>query len=137
MRKLFVLLLLCLGLVFLLAACTSNAGTNPEEVVDGFLEAFIADDLDGAMSYFADDAVYNAVNVDEVMTGKEDVSGYIQFRMRDIVGMETRNFSVDGNQVTWEAALERTSSPTEISYIATVEGGKISYIESDQIMSDE
>ena len=138
MKKQFILLILCLGLVFLLAACTSNAEeTNPEEVVNGFLEAFMADDLDRAISYFADDAVYNAVNVDEVMTGKEDVSDYIEFRMRDIVGMETRNLSVDGSQVTWEASLERRSSPTEISYSATVEGGKISYLESDQIISDE
>lgn len=135
MPKLFRYLLLSLIMIFLLPACSSEA--NPEEVVNGFLEAFKADDLEGAISYFADDAEFNAVNVDSVYAGKEDISNYIEFRMRDIVDMETKNFTVDGNQVTWEAALERRSSPTEISYSAIVEGGKISYLETNQILDND
>ena len=61
MKKLIISILLCLSFVSLLSGCAS--GANPEEVVNGFLEAFMADDLDGAMSYFADDAVYNAQTV--------------------------------------------------------------------------
>ena len=135
MKKLIISILLCLGFVSLLSGCTSEK--DPEAVVNEFIEAFMADDLDGAMTYFADDALFNAVNVDSEYKGKEEISNYIEFRMRDIIDMETRNFSLDGNQVTWEASLERRSSPTEISYSAIVEAGKISYLETSQIINDD
>ena len=120
---------MCLGLVTLLFAC-SQEDQNPEEVVNGFLEALIADDIDEAMSYFKDDVVFNAINVNEEFRGKEEVRDYIEFLMRSVIDMETRNFSVDGNQATWEASLERTSTPTELSFKATVEAGEISFIET-------
>ena len=137
MKKLSILMLLCLGFVFLLAACTSSQGANPEEVVNGFLEAFMADDLDRAMSYFADDAVFNAVNAQHESRGKEDVRDHIEFLMSQVIDMETRNFSLDGNQVTWEASLERTSTPTDLSFLAIIEAGKITYLETNRIANDD
>jgi len=138
MRKLFILLLLlCLSTVLFLTACTSIGGeTNPEEVVDGYMEAFMADDLEKAMSYFAKDAVFHAVNVDSEYVGQERISNYVQFKMKQITGMETRNFVVDGNTVTWEASQERTTTPIEISYSAIVEDGKIAYLETNLILND-
>ncbi len=134
--KLFVIVLLCLGLIFLLPACTSNQGANPEEVVNGFLEAFMADDLDRVTSYFTEDAVFNAVNAAQESIGKEEVINHIDFLMRQVIDMETRNFSVDGNQVTWEASLERTSTPTDLSFLAIIEAGKITYLETNRIAND-
>ncbi len=136
MKKRFKVAFLCLVFVSLLPACSSNQAANPEEVVNGFLQAFVADDLDGAMSHFTDDVVFNAVNAQEEFRGKEDVRGYIEFLMRSVIDMETRNFSFEGNQVTWEASLERTSTPAEISYTAMVEAGKISYLETNRIAND-
>jgi hypothetical protein len=136
MKKLFiVMLLLGTGSIGLLTACSADAG-DPQEIVNGYLEAFMADDLDKAMSYFADDAVFNAVNVDSEYAGQERISRYVKFKMDQVTGMETRNFNVDGNQVTWEASQERVSTPIEISYSAIVEDGKISYLETNLILND-
>jgi hypothetical protein len=134
MKKLFILLLLLC--VILLTACSPTGG-DPQEVVDGYMEAFMADDLDKAMSYFADDAVFNAVNVDSVYGGQERISNYVQAKMKQVTGIELRNFVVDGNQVTWEASQERVSTPIEISYSATIEDGKIAYLETNLILSDD
>ena len=97
----------------------------------------MADDLDKAVSYFAEDAVFNAVNVDSEYVGQERISNYVQFKMKQITGMETRNLVVDGSQVTWEASQERTTTPIEISYSAIVEDGKISYLETNLIINDD
>ena len=136
MSKLIIIVSLCLAFVSLLPGC-SQVEANPQEVVNEFLEAFMADDLDGTMSYFADDAVFNALNANEEFSDKEELRGYIDFLMRQVIDMETRNFSLDGDQVTWEASLERRSTPTEISYSAIVEAGKISYLQTALIVNDD
>jgi len=135
MKKLLTLSLLPVLLLTSLITACSPSGGDPQEVVDGYMEAFMADDLDNAMSYFAEDAVFNAVNVDSEYVGRERISGYVQFKMGQVTGMETRNFSVNGNQVTWEASQERVSTPIEIGYSAIVEDGKISYLETNLILN--
>ncbi len=74
--------------------------------------------------------MFNTVNTDEEFRGKEELRDYIEFLMRSVIDMETRNFSIDGTQATWEASIERTSTPTELSFKATVEAGEISYLET-------
>jgi hypothetical protein len=134
MKKLIVLTLLLISGSFLLLTACSPAGADPQAVVDGYMEAFMADDLDKAMSYFADDAVFNAVNVDSEYVGQERISNYVQFKMKQITGMELRNLAVDGNTVTWEASQDRTTTPIEIAYSAIIEDGKIAYLETNLIL---
>ena len=76
------------------------------------------------MALVADDAVFNLSIV--TLTGAAQIRGWAQQTVDQGITVESSNYQVDGNEVTWDAVLifpdgTRQSSPTT----ATVEDGLI------------
>jgi limonene-1,2-epoxide hydrolase len=73
--------------------------TDPEAVVTAYYEAVNASDVEGALSYFADDAVINIVPFG-THTGKEEIRAYLEGAVALNATLEPENLQVDGDTLT-------------------------------------
>lgn len=94
---------LVLSLIFvlsiLLAAC-APAAAAPADIVQRYYEAVNAQQLDTAMSYIADDAVF--VNPIGVFSGKDSVRESLQIVMDEGITFELSNFRDTNSRVVYD-----------------------------------
>lgn len=110
-------------LVLLLAGCsggTAQQEADPVAVVQGFYDAIEAKQLDAAMEYVADDALF--INPTGTYTGKEEVRGNISslidanlhFDLRDLVNEDGRVTYGYTTIIDGEAVEEGTNGYTVV-----------------------
>ena len=109
-RLLAVLTVVSLGCASLLAACGedgdgsgSSAASDPSAVIEGYVAAYNAQDIDRVMAFFADDAV--------IVEGAERIEGTEAIRAGELdkftvhapggEAYSISNLVVSGNTVTW------------------------------------
>lgn len=92
---------------FLLAGCqstTSTRPTDPAAVMDAYTAAINAHDVEAALAYVADDAVYNRPTGQ--FTGKEQIRGFIESLIARNVRVElVGERQVQGDRVTWTSRV--------------------------------
>ncbi len=91
-------------------------------------------DLDGALGYYADDAVVSLVpappGVPGTFTGKDEVRGFIQMLLPNF-HVESRNFQANGDTLTWDSRITGDTfralgvDVVECTTEAVVQDGKI------------
>jgi hypothetical protein len=118
-----------------LAGCQAK----PDAVAMNLAEAVNAQDLDGALALFADDAVVNSGGP-EPFTGKAEIQGWLEGMFADNFKLEIEILEVSGDKVVEKDTMTMDSlsalglgSLEGISEI-TVQGGKITAL--DFIFSD-
>jgi len=76
MNKILFIISWSVILTLVLTACGAPAAADPVTVVENYYDALTASDLEKAMSFFADDAVY----LDQMarISGKEDIRAWLQ-----------------------------------------------------------
>ena len=134
----FTLPLFLLLMMLSVSSCQPAADetSTVEAIVQGFIEALNAGDVEGALAFLADDAVVQLIPPPEpagegVFTGKEEIRGWYEI-MAEGQGFNTlSNVSVNGDQVT---ALIRFSDEglkqmgvdfLDNEWAATIKDGKI------------
>jgi limonene-1,2-epoxide hydrolase len=94
-------------MLVLVVSCQSGSATQPADpaaVMDAYTAAINAHDVEAALSYVADDAVYDrSVGA---FNGKEEVRGFIQGIIDRNVHVELiGERTVDGERVTWQSRV--------------------------------
>ena len=139
-----------IALVFLLAAIlvTSTVSaaaptppTDPEAVIRAIFTALNAGDVKPATSNIADDAVLVLMPPEiaapdpNVIQGKKAITDWWTFLVSDKGGFDVTDVKVDGNKVTWKAAMTGDYftnlglDPLQAEGVGIVEDGKLkSYI---------
>ncbi len=88
-----------------------SAAANKVSVIENFLNAWNDNDVDGALGFFADDAVITIVpampNMPDVYAGKAQIRRFVQANIPDF-SIEARDYEVMGNTVTWLVAVSST-----------------------------
>ena len=100
-----------------LAACSDGDGSgssgdlDPAEVVEGYVSAYNAQDIDRVMTFFADDAV--------IIEGAEGIEGAAAIRAGELAKFEVHapggeaysisNLVVTGDTATWDHVFEGTA----------------------------
>jgi len=124
--------MLTAGLV--LAGCSGDDGSgssgalDPAEVVEGYVAAYNAQDIDRVMTFFADDAV--------IVEGAERIEGAEAIRAGELAKFEVHapggeaysvsNLVVTGDTVTWDHLFQGTAHTcVGTGDEAVVEDGKI------------
>ena len=103
------LTIVVIAVLTLLVACQSGGGgsdqpTDPAAVMDAYTAAINAHDVEKALSYVADDAVYDR-SVGG-FNGKEEVRGFIEGLFARNVQVELiGERTVDGERVTWQSRV--------------------------------
>jgi hypothetical protein len=129
--KMFLITMMMLVVILALPLALNAQETDPAKVVTDHLVPFKAGDLDAALAYFADDAVYRIEFMDETYTGVDEIRAWW-------VGLQEQNFdievevvNVEGNKVTthtktWtDFTRELDIAPLEATEVYIVEDGKI------------
>ena len=116
MNRLLVVLLIVV--TTLLTACQSGGGssqpTDPAAVMDAYTAAINAHDVEGALSYVADNAVYHRPAGD--FNGKEEVRGFIEGLVARNVKVELiGERTVDGERVSWQSHVTLENPAQEIT----------------------
>jgi len=138
-KKILITFCVCL-LIVLLAGC----GPKPDEIALQLAEAVNAQDLDGALAIFADDAVVTSVSP-EPFNGKEEIQGWLEGMFADNFHLDAEIEKTEGNLVIENDTMTMDSMSfygidtlTGTSEI-TLNGGKIKAINfsfSDETLSD-
>ena len=93
--------------IALLAACqsaTSGQPTDPAAVMDAYTEAINAHDVERALSYVADDAVYERPG--GAFNGKAEVRTFVEgIIARDVHVELIGEREVNGEEVTWQSRV--------------------------------
>ena len=117
-----------IGLLLLLPSCGGGAGsaTDPAAVIKGFDAAQNAKNIDTAMTFVADDAVFNTPTGN--FTGKDQVRKWVEDQVKSNDKVESFDFQVTGEKVMWKTNIFRGGSTSPVfvaSNDATVQAGKI------------
>jgi len=123
---------IALVLVTLLASSIAvyAQAKDPLLVILAFNDAVNAHDVDAALAFFADDAVAT-VGGPPPNVGKEQIRTWLQADIADNIHVESRNYQVVGDKVTWIGKVSVDSLRNiGVSFIegpaeAVVQGGKI------------
>ena len=105
--------------------------TDPAKVVTDHLIPFKAGDLEGALAYYADDAIYRIEFMDETYTGADEILAWWEGLQEQHFDIEVEVVDVDGNKVTthtktWiDFTREMGIAPLEATEVYVVEDGKI------------
>lgn len=99
------LITMMMVVIILALPLTLNAQvTDPAAVVTARIEAMNAGDVDAAIAYFADDAVYKFVDpppgVPDTFAGKDEIRGRLETLVAVNASMEVEIQQVDGDKVT-------------------------------------
>ena len=111
LRLVFMFLLVGLLIVTTAGAAAPAPTTDPEGVIRAIFGALNAGDVKLATSYLAEDAVLVllppaiAAPDPNVIQGKEAISKWWTFLVSDEGGFDVSGFDVEGNKVTWKAAM--------------------------------
>ena len=135
MKRARVLVMLVLTGALVLAACSGNddgsrssGASDPAEVVEGYVAAYNAQDIDRVMAFFAEDAVI--INGAEQFEGaeairKEELGGFI-LHAPGGAAYSVSNLVVADNVVTWDRLFKGTAHTcVGTGDKAVVEDGKI------------
>jgi hypothetical protein len=135
MKRTRVMVMLALTATLVLAACSGNddgsrssGASDPAEVVEGYVAAYNAQDIDRVMRFFAEDAV--------LIDGAERIEGTEEIQAEELGGFPLHapggeaysisNLAVTGNTATWDNRFEGTAHTClGTGNEAVVEGGKI------------
>lgn len=102
-----IVMLSLIVIIALLTACqsaTSGQPTDPAAVMDAYTEAINAHDVEKALSYVADDAVYERPN--GAFNGKAEIRNFVEDLVARNVHVELiGERQVDGEQVTWHSRV--------------------------------
>jgi uncharacterized protein (TIGR02246 family) len=96
------ILLVVLVLLLALPVALHAQETDPEAVVTAVFEAMNAGDVETALSYYADDAVFDVVPF-STHTGKEEIRAYFEEAAALNAATEYENLQVEGDTVTMTA----------------------------------
>jgi SnoaL-like domain len=91
-----------LGVMVIVTACQSNTPEPPDPtaVIDQYIAAINAHDVEGALQFVAEDAVYRP-DGDEIQ-GKSEIRKFIEDNVAQLVSVErVGEYKVDGEQVDW------------------------------------
>jgi ketosteroid isomerase-like protein len=91
-----------LGIMVIVTACQSNTPEPPDPtaVIDQYIAAINAHDVEGALQFVAEDAVYRP-DGDEIQ-GKSEIRKFIEENVAQLVSVErVGEYTVDGEQVAW------------------------------------
>ena len=140
MKKTLLSILSSCLLIVLLAGC----GAKPDDVALQLVEAVNAQDLEGALALFADDAVVTSVSP-EPFNGKAEIQGWLEGMFADNFHLEAEIVEVNEDMVIEHDAMTMDSMKfygietlTGTSKI-TVEDGKIKTLNfsfSDETLAD-
>lgn len=138
-KKTVLTLALCMILVSLV-----SCGPKPEELALQLAEAVNAQDIEGALALFAEDAVVSSVSP-EPFNGKDEIQGWLEGMFADNFKLEAEIESSDGNLVYENDTMSMDSMSfygidtlTGTSEV-TVDDGKIQAIKfsfSDETLGD-
>jgi hypothetical protein len=127
------LILLTVAVISLLVACQSTTPEpiDPTTVVDEYIAAINAHDVEKALQFVAEDAVYSPEG--NQIKGKEEIRQFIEDNLAQLVSVErVGEYKVDGERVSWtEHGLFKNPFPggTPIGVVtdleAIVQNGKI------------
>lgn len=96
-RKLYALFIV---LILMINACQAGGPTNPAAVMDAYTAAINAHDVEAALQYVADDAVYERPTGQ--FQGKDEVRTFIENLIAQDVHVELLGErTVEGEKVTW------------------------------------
>jgi hypothetical protein len=93
---------LFLGIMVVVTACQSNTPEPPDPttVIDKYIAAIDAHDVEAALQFVAEDAVYRPEG-DEIK-GKSEIRKFIEDNVAQLVSVErVGEYKVDGEQVDW------------------------------------
>lgn len=134
----FTTALFVLLMVLSVSSCQPAADetSTAEAIVQGFIEAQNAGDVEGALSLLADDAVVQIIPPPEpagvgIFTGKEEIRGWYEFLSEGHGSNELSNVQVNGDQVTAlirfsDAGLKQMGVDfLDYEWAVTVKDGKI------------
>jgi SnoaL-like domain len=91
-----------LGIMVIVTACQSNPPEPPvpTAVIDQYIAAINAHDVEGALQFVVEDAVYRP-DGDEIQ-GKSEIRKFIEENVAQLVSVErVGEYKVDGEQVEW------------------------------------
>jgi len=125
--RLFRALALVAGAFLLLVQAAGAHGLNPSTVVDSYERAWGENDVDGALGYFADNAV---VTLQEArtrsLTGRPQIREFLQTAMLQATPVLTSSRQADGGRVMWSERIEgQVLTAKDVSVQAVVKDGKI------------
>jgi steroid delta-isomerase-like uncharacterized protein len=100
-------MLLCLAL--LIAGCATTQ-TDIEQWIKGEEEAWSSQDIEGILSFYTDDCIYEDLAGPTICRGKEEIRTYAMnvFAAFPDVKIETKSFFVSGNHMCIEAVISGT-----------------------------
>jgi ketosteroid isomerase-like protein len=117
------MVLAAVGLVSLTACSVQQEPTGPQEVLEAHIEAKNAYDMDAALSFVADDAVFDTAFGD--YTGKAEITEFLQDEFDRLVQTELSDVEVNGDLVTAKATLEWGTSNPRMESETIVQDGRI------------
>lgn len=90
--------------ILLLTACGGQSPSDPAAVMDAYTAAINAHDVEAALQYVADDAVYDRPTGQ--FTSKDEVRTFIEGLIAQDVHVELIGArTVDGEKVTWHSQV--------------------------------
>ena len=108
---------------------------DPARIVESLSAAQNRRDLQGVLSYFADDAVLRfeppLPPAHPVYRGKQEIREYLRLLLADPLRVEVADIRATGNEVIWRARVSANRfralgiDPAEVSHHALLEGGLI------------
>jgi LPXTG-motif cell wall-anchored protein len=129
--KKFLITIMVFAVIFTLPLALYAQETDPAKVVTDHVAAFKTGDLDAALAYYADDAVYHLDFMDETYTGKDEIRAWWDDLATQNFDLEVEVLEVEGNAVTthtktWvDFTRELGIAPLEATEVYIVEDGKI------------
>ena len=103
-----VVVLMVLAGLFGFTIGTHAQATDPEAVFNALHAAINAHDVDGALAFFADDAVVQFPNQPppNVFRGKTEMRAWLQGDANQHIQVKTEQFKVAGDRMTWIAKVD-------------------------------
>jgi len=118
-----VVLILGMLLTLQASACASNRPvTEPVEVVEAFNDEMNAGDLDAAMNFIAEDAVFKIV---QTFSGKSEIRDMLQEEIDNGMQAEIIDIRAEGDRVFWTLLVDFGAGKDEWSYDGIVQDGLI------------
>jgi hypothetical protein len=135
------LILLTVVVISLLVACQSTTPEpiDPTSVIDAYIAAINAHDVEKALQFVANDAVYSPQG--NQIKGKSEIRKFIEDNMTQLIRVErVGEYKVDGERVSWtEHGLFKNPFPggTPIEVVtdleAIVQNGKITTLTGTKV----
>jgi hypothetical protein len=126
--RLFRALALVAGAFLLLVQAAGAHGLNPCTVVETYERAWSENDIDGALGFFADNAVVTLQDArTRSLAGRQQIREFLQTASVKAAPVLTSSRQADGGRVMWSERIEGQEVLTakDVSVVAVVKDGKI------------